>query len=446
MRKIAGRIVAAVVVTALVLSGIHIMNYMLVDDTKPFTRLMMHEFYNQENIDILLLGASHCYRGVDPAILSEKTGKNVFAASSAKQAPDASYALLKDAVRQYDVETVYLEVSETIARASVDRAKRTELKSTYLISDYMKPSLNKLSFLLGASSPRYYINSFIPARRDWQSILDFKRTGSLLEKKASDIYRNYAYDYATKKHIWYTGNGHVACDIGTAEHGFYKEVGYKYDAVEPEAISEDWKKAVVKIVDYCNEHNIRIILYDTPISYFILSSIGNFDEYIEFIRDLVKDKNVEFAEFNLLKDEYMPYKQTNYENDGHHLNMYGAEDFSNFFADYMNGNIPDSAYYTSVSEKLAELTPDYYGVAYTDNKKENMREIRMVSNVPDYYEYKVEITKEDGTASLLQDFDVNNEIRFSRDMMTAAADGFQPRLVVTFRQKGSGDSGTRIEY
>lgn len=445
MRKIFGRIFAVAAVSAIILCGIHFMNYILVDDTESYTRLMMHEFYNQENIDILCLGGSHCYRGIDPSIVSEKTGKDVFLASSMVQEPDASYALLKEAIRLYDVKEVYLEISAAVAQLAGSYSDRTNLTNTYLVSDYMKPSANKLSLLLEASAPKYYINSMIPSRRYWSSVLDFKQIGSIIEKKSTDTYREYGYDFLKTPHLWYAGNGYVPGDEAAEEHKLYIAAKQKYE-IAPERISDDWKNSINSIIDYCNDHNVKLTLYNSPISYFRLIIAGNFDDYIDFIRDFVEGRDVEYAEFNLLKEEYLPYRQSNYEKDGNHLNIYGGQEFSNFFAEYVNGNIPDDAYYGSIGEKLADVAPDFYGILYEDNKEENVRRVSLISNIPEYFEYRVEVTKSDGEPYLLQDFDLNDEIDIPKEMLAKSADGFKPRIVVTFRQSGSDDTGTRIEY
>ena len=34
--------------------------YILIDDTASYTRLTFHEMYEQENIDVLFVGSSHC--------------------------------------------------------------------------------------------------------------------------------------------------------------------------------------------------------------------------------------------------------------------------------------------------------------------------------------------------------------------------------------------------
>lgn len=38
--------------------------------------------------------------------------------------------------------------------------ERTLMTSTYIVSDYMKPSLNRFLYLINASTPDYWIHSF----------------------------------------------------------------------------------------------------------------------------------------------------------------------------------------------------------------------------------------------------------------------------------------------
>lgn len=443
MKKAFVRAFAAFVVIILVITFSHMLNYALVDDAASYTRLMEHEFYNQENIDILCLGASHCYRGIIPSVVSERTGKNVFNASSSSQSPDASYALIKEAVKRYDVKEVYLEISASSAQGMGDFDDRTDLTSTYIISDYMMPSLNRAQLLLGASRSEYYVNGFFPARRKWNSILDFQYIASVLKKKNTDVYRNFGYDNAKSENEWYVGNGYVACKLLIDEHRYYTTNGF--NRIDIENISDDWKNTIDAIIRYCNKNNVKLTLYDSPISCFQLASKGNYDDYISFVREFVKGKDVEYAEFNLLKEDYLPYKQTNYK-DGHHLNMYGANDFSEFFSKYINGEIPEDAFYESVDEKLGSISPDFYGISYQDESENDTRTIQLVSNRPNYYEYKVEILRSDGGTDILQNYSTNNEITFPKSALVDNDSDFNRKIVVSCRIKETGEEVMILEY
>ncbi len=430
MKKAFVRAIAAFAVIAMVITISNMLDYILVDDTGSYTRLMEHEFYNQENIDILCLGPSHCYEGIIPSVVSEGTGKDVFNAASSLQSPDVSLALIKEANKLYDLEEVYLEISGATAQRAENYKDRTDLTSIYIVSDYMRPSLAKARLLLESSRGEYYINGFFPARRYWSSILDFQYIDMLVKKKSTEIYRNYGYDYAKTENEWYAGNGYVASNISVDEHGYYTTNGFY--PVEIDKISEDWKESVDSIIRYCNHNDIRLTLYDSPISCFQLASQGNYDEYVSFIREFIKNKNVEYAEFNLLREDYLPYRQSNYK-DGHHLNVYGANDFSLFLSKYINGEIPETAFYDSISEKLEDIAPDYYGITYRDNAERNTRHIRLISNIRDGFEYKVEVSKSDDSVVLIQDYSTNNEIDIPTDLLAGSDSGFVPRIIISYR-------------
>lgn len=394
----------------------------------------MHEFYEQENIDILMVGASHCFRGIDPSIISENTEKNVFLASSSRQNPDASFAILKEAVKLYDVEQIYLEMSVTIALETGQYKEREDLTRTYLISDYMRPSLNKVSFLLGASSSKYYVNGFWIAKRTELQDFSWNAIAELHDRKSTDIYKNYEYDYTARETQWYTGNGHVEVDEQIARSAYFTD---KVDtlSVDTDKISEDWCNTILDIIDYCEKKDVKLVLYAAPVSDFQLAAEGNYDDYIGYVRSLIDKKGVEYVDFNLLSEDYFPYLSTNY-SDNDHLNMYGARAFSEVLSDYINGKLPENAFCESVSEKLENAKPEYYGIAYLDD--ENKRNIRLISNHPEAFEYKVRQIYDDKAPMIIQNFSTNSELSIPFGL-------FDGQLAVTYRQVGS-DEEVEIIY
>ena len=440
VRKIIKRLIPITVMLVFIIAGAKGLSYMLNDDTDSYTRLTMHEFYEQDNIDILFLGASHCFRGINPYIIDEKSGKNTFLMCTANQWMDASSAMLKEADRFNDIDEIFVEISSNIARRSGSYKDRQSLTSIYIISDLMKPSLNKLNLLLNASSADHYVNSFWPARRFWEKITDFQYIDKIMQKKSTSKYRDYTYYYANQAlegRGSYEGKGYTAMSPASNDHEFMIRVDYK--KIETEDISGDWIHSLIEIIDYCETHGIKLTLFATPVSYFELSGKGNYDDYIAFVKDLIRGKNVRYVDFNLIKEDYLPYRQSNYQ-DGTHLNMYGAEVFSSVLADYINGTLPEDAFHASVKEKLQAAKPDYYGVSYTDDYKEQNRIFRLVSNIPDYFEYQVEITTSDGETHLLQEYDTNSFIPAAFEMIPGCV------LHVTYRPAGSSVEGTLIDY
>ena len=89
---------------------LNILHWLVVDDTRSYTRLMMHEFYSQDQIDILFVGSSHCYGALDPEVTDPIFGLNTFNVGSSEQGLDASFALIREAVNRYNVKKIYLEM------------------------------------------------------------------------------------------------------------------------------------------------------------------------------------------------------------------------------------------------------------------------------------------------------------------------------------------------
>ena len=76
---------------------------------------------------------------------------------------DGSFMVIKEAAKYNNIKHIYLEVYYNLAfNAKEDRNLMTQ---TYIISDYLRPSLDKMIYLLNASSKEHYINSFIPVYR-----------------------------------------------------------------------------------------------------------------------------------------------------------------------------------------------------------------------------------------------------------------------------------------
>ena len=362
------------------------LRWILTDDTASYTRLMMHEFYRQDNIDILFTGSSHCYVSLDPRITDEVFKANTFNAGSALQAQDASFALIREAVERYDVRQVYMEMYYLMMDNDEYR-EREQLTGTYIISDYLRPSLNKLRFLLNASSPKYYINSFIPARRSWERLLDPSGTADLVKRKLAPEYREF------RPFDGYQAKGFVAYDEAITTGWLLDNAGF--DRIRTENASADWLKTIREIIAYCEKKGVQLTLFSAPMTLFQTAALGNYDDYIALLRDLTEGTGVRYVDFNLCREEYFPSAPELFADAGH-MNASGAERFSRLFAEYFTGQIPDEAlFYGSMAEKIAAHGPDLLGLSYLDSG-DGMRKLKIVSTMPEGTRYDVEFTPSGG--------------------------------------------------
>lgn len=405
-------------VIAFILCGLGF-RWLLMDDVNSYTRLMMHEFYRQENIDVLFVGSSHCYVSLDPRITDAYFEGNTFNAGSALQAQDASFALIREAVERYHVKQVYMEMYY-LMMDNDEYQDREQLTGTYIVSDYMRPSLNKLNFLLQASSSRYYINSFIPARRNWEMLLHPSQIVDLLRRKMTAEYLRYLPVEG------YQAKGFVINE-GSIPNGLLLDTA-GFDRLHPEAASADWLKTVREIIAYCEKKGVQLTLFSAPMTLFQTAAVGNYDDYISLVKSLTEGTAARYVDFNLCREEYFDQTPDLFSDAGH-LNETGAERFSRVFAEYFTGRIPaDELFYASMAEKIAAHGRGILGLSYLDSG-DGMRKLKIVSTMPEGTLFDAEIVHPDGSVRTLKEqstdpyFEVPQEetgvFRISADGVTA---------------------------
>ena len=159
--------------------GQALVKYALVDDTNTISRIMLHDLYTEEkNIDVLFCGASHCQLGFNTEVTDDGFGMNTFNAGSSSQGLETSLALIKEAEQYHDLKQVYVDLDYSIVMR-----QEPNLESIYIISDYMKPSLRKVSYLLNATSFDYYLNSFMPLHKGRGYTKNPQKILEILKKK-----------------------------------------------------------------------------------------------------------------------------------------------------------------------------------------------------------------------------------------------------------------------
>lgn len=399
-------------------------HYILVDDTASYTRITFHEMYGQDNIDILFAGSSHCYRSFVPEILDRNLGANTFNAGTSNQKMDGSCMVIKEAAKYHDVKRVYLELFYNAAYGKYKT--RDQMTETYIISDYMKPSWQKIKYLLKASSKQHYFNSFLPARRHWTNFFDPDLVKDLILKKQSEAYKNYAYDYVTFEKEQYVGKGYVANQESVKDWNFFSGKGWK--KIKPEKFTDDWYGSLDEIMDFCEQKNIALTFIVTPMTDFLLSSLRNYDDYIETVRKIADAREIEFYDFNLCKEDYFPSVSELFK-DPDHLNSAGAERFSQLFADFVNGKISEKdLFYPSYAEKLKHQTPAVFGISY-HNKEESgqtVRKCRIVSNRDSGLEYEIVLAPKNGSPHTLQEFSENRRFQISPDESGVCTISYRP--------------------
>ena len=357
---------------AVIIAVTGVMNYLYVDDTDAFSRYVLHEFYEEtENIDRLYLGSSHVFCDINPVILDGINGDNNFDLATSSQQLNTSYYLLREADKKHHIDRVYLDLYYYCMTGEIGKVHdyRT-IPNSWKVIYQMKPSLNKLSYMLGLSAPEYYYMTFLAFMRYREELFNPDYVARIVEGKQSDTWKNYEYLHVTPGDKYAMTNGEKGFRVyhGVPDPGGFctknEEVaaGDNPMILEPESL-----EYLLKIVEYCKKHDIALTWIGCPISDFLLITNGNYDCFSEQIRELAEKYEVPYYDFSLCKREYLDVSRNEYWSDIGHLNTDGAGVFSPFLGKFLlaqetGENTYDDCFYGSYEEKLREMQEEIFGL------------------------------------------------------------------------------------
>lgn len=337
--------------------------FLLVDDVHSYSRIMLQELYAQSGqIDTLFLGSSHCYRSVDPSVLNETLGVHSFNAGSSQQLPDGSYYMLQEAAAHNSLKTVYLEMFYTGYNQS---ASSDVPMACYLLTDFMRwDSPWRYRYLWEMGGMAAFTDLILPARHGMANI------GSLPElwrAKLTDGYTpgNYAYvTYPGEES--YRGDGFVYTE-GVAKDGYTTLLNV--DPAHP--LSEFGWRNLERIAAFCEENDIRLVLFTAPLPSAYLSNTQNYQAYVDAVRTFAEQHGTVYWDFSLYqKPKAMDLGGGDF-SDAHHLNGSGAEKFTALLCEVIArdgaGEDVSTLFCDTVEEKLSEYADNtiFMADAYT---------------------------------------------------------------------------------
>lgn len=290
-----------------------------------YRAMMMEEMYRGfENIDTLFMGSSHAYRSYDTKIADELLEADTFNAGSSSQLLITTYYLLNEIGNKHEITTIYLDTffGVFIAEASPDEL------SMYRISDHMEDLDNKLEYLWAAGGIRGIENGIIYRYSRNLKNADIKgrlRSERLLPGE---------YDKLEAGVEEYRGKGFVySYNRLKPETIDFRKEAEKYDLTGDIPISDDSYEYLMKIIGYCAQNGITLVLVDQPMPDELLSRINGYDHYVAFLSSIAEENGIDYLNFNLLKDYE---KNLDDFTDANHLNGPGAQKYTRIFCNTIN--------------------------------------------------------------------------------------------------------------
>jgi len=256
----------------------------------------MKDARNTKDVEILVFGSSHAYRGFDPAIFEAK-GISMFNLGSNSQTPLQSELLLKRYCDQMNPSLVIFEV----------------YPNTYAID--------------GVESSMDVFSNDHP---DWNSLVlgwrqrHFRATNTLIYAGYRYLIRSEQENFnepIRKKDDEYMGKGYVKKDLKNNPFIPHKSISWEFDKKQFEALS--------RCIKYLKTREIKYELVQAPITSAYRNSITNNDEF-----DLKISKYGSYRDFNKL----IQLNDTTDFYDYHHLNHRGVQKFNSALIEHLNLN------------------------------------------------------------------------------------------------------------
>lgn len=393
------------------------LNYVYVDAEQPWYRVMWHHYYEDEGkIDCVILGSSHVYCDINPELLNNEGNNYWFNLASPGQRLIDSYYLLKEADQGNELSHVYLELyydcsTKDSLKDDIDPIEDiTICDRSWQNIDNMRNSLNKIQYILSVIKKENAVELLFPFCRYRIKLDDWEYIKQTIDKKRGVDYLNYEYHYDyedSNGYFDYRGQGYF---YSTRE--FYGHLFGQSRVLEKNPMGDMSKEYLKKIISYCQNRDIAITLFVSPMNDLQLLSTENYDNFLQEVKDIAREYCIDFYDFNLVKDGYLPIYAKEYFYDMGHLNGAGANLFTAFFHKIISGADNQSYFYSSYREKMQETPATIYGLYYQDAED---RTFYIASNRDEGLEYKVVITPATGEPYKVQDFSTNKKFSLPLD-------------------------------
>lgn len=348
------------------------------DDYLNHARLTMKDFYQQDKVDYVFVGASHVAHSIHCDTLDALVGGGTksFCLGTHAQTNEGTLAVTREALDNYKIKCVFVDCDIGGLYNGGEETPLSEWKPSieqYLVYHYIRGIKNKLIYMTESLPPAYYLNELLPIGK--MHILDVDPRYIIKNTKAKlsgDYYK--VSNIMLNKWDQYGGKGTILCDneavplFGqTEEYGGGKQ-GELF-------LSKNWIKNIDKIVALCKARGVKVVFYSLPCTDYWIKKINIPDSYDECNRELYnfsKKSGCDYYNFNLCKKEYLSLDDTCFYNDSH-MNTKGIMAFTNAFAAFLTTDDKNAMFYSSYDEKLSLQESAVLGLQYDKRDNKSLR-------------------------------------------------------------------------
>lgn len=336
-----------------------ISNYYLYNDNS-YTRVMMHELMEQENIDLVFAGSSAAYRHFNPQIWDKTLHINTYNIGTSGQRPEGTYYFLKDIFDLYNPKYVIYAQSAFVYTEFEDWDAPTK---DYIVYDYMPFTINKLSYGLQVFHENYLIESELQFARNRNNDL-LKQLSEVYEVKKRTEYVSYDYNVygdTSVEALYPKGFVTRKLSLTNTEVGFLSTIQFDDYPVRQQDVFY-----IQKIADLCSDNDCQLILVVPPMHYGSMANYYDYQVVADFNTGIAERIDAPIFDYSLAKKDYLDMRD-DYYYDWAHMSGEGADYFSGVCAElikkYISGEeVKKEEYFYSSYEELLDATPWIYNV------------------------------------------------------------------------------------
>ena len=326
-KQIVKNILAAVCFVGILIILLQCFSMSIMDETKSMKRIKFKEFYEQEDIDTLILGASPALMAFNVQTMEEAGIEDTFNLATSNQIAMGGYYLLKETLKQYDIDTVIYHISA--ARFKTEESVRPyNLQANYIVLDEMRFSLNKLQYAYDALGEFAYVEFLSQYQREKEDLSARWMFDNFKEKITNQDYKNYYANTVLKSEDGkYTYGGKGFQYIETPMEKGYTLIRDHLDFIED---SEQFDY-LGKTIELCQENGIDFILMQVPAHAVEVYKNRELHQKSEnrFL-ELARQYDVPYWNFNYLQRQYLDLEDADFF-DCAHVSKSGSDKFMDFF-------------------------------------------------------------------------------------------------------------------
>lgn len=289
----------------------------------------IHSFTKNNDVDILLVGNSHLYTGLNPKNLSTRLANNAFVIASPGTHIGDTYFALKEAINLSKPKLVVVETYgiKEFNPYQLDGADLSDQLKSFAARKNFWKKLNSTPFLF---KPENYGYAWSNTLRNHDFLLN---NYEQIEKNLSPRSR-----FSKKKNDKLYLGRYVRFSTGLEDSvlNLYENNGAPVDGSEYEW-NEYTQKYVEKIVNLCNDENIELMFYTIPM---YEKHVKNYDSWKKELSKLIKPTNKKWLDLQLAEEvtNFTPEHFENTYNDNQHLTYKGSLKATYKLADFVDQN------------------------------------------------------------------------------------------------------------